>query len=83
MFAGLLGYDDLAEIEHITAPALLVWGDADGLVDRDMPTTLAERLRGAELLVYQGIGHTRGGRIRRASPSTSPSSRSDHCTRPE
>lgn len=58
MFAGLLGYDDLAEIEHITAPALLVWGDADGLVDRDMQTTLAERLRGAELLVYQGIGHT-------------------------
>lgn len=37
---------------------LLVWGDADGLVDRDMQTTLAEQLRGAELLVYEGIGHT-------------------------
>ena len=58
MFAGLLGYDDLAEIEHIAAPTLLLWGDADGLVDRDMQTTLAERLRGAELLVYHGIGHT-------------------------
>lgn len=58
MFAALLGYDDLAEISHITAPALLLWGDADGLVDRDMQTTLAEYLRGAQLLVYHGIGHT-------------------------
>lgn len=58
MFAGLLDYDDLAEIEHITAPTLLLWGDAEGLVDRDMQTTLAEHLRGAELLVYHGIGQT-------------------------
>jgi pimeloyl-ACP methyl ester carboxylesterase len=33
MFAGLLVYDALAEIEYITAPTLLVWGDADGLVE--------------------------------------------------
>jgi non-heme chloroperoxidase len=58
MFAGLLVYDDLAEIEYITAPTLLVWGDADGLVDRDMQTTLAERICSAELVVYRGIGHT-------------------------
>jgi len=58
MFAGLLAYDDLAEIEHIAAPTLLLWGDADGLVDHDMQTTLATRIRGAELLVYHGIGHT-------------------------
>lgn len=31
MFARLV-YDDLAEIEHIAAPTLLLWGDADGLV---------------------------------------------------
>lgn len=58
MFAGLLAYDDLDEIEHITAPTLLLWGDADGLVDRDMQSTLAGRIRGAELLVYRGVGHT-------------------------
>jgi non-heme chloroperoxidase len=58
MFAGLLAYDDLAEIEHITAPTLLLWGDADGLIDRGMQATLAERIRNAELLVYTGVGHT-------------------------
>lgn len=58
MFAGLLAYDDLAEIEHITAPTLLLWGDADGLVDRTMQATLTERIRGAELLVYADVGHT-------------------------
>ena len=58
MFAQLLAYDDLAEIEHITVPTLLLWGDADGVVGRDMQMTLAERIRPAELLIYQGIGHT-------------------------
>lgn len=58
MFAGLLAYDDLDEIVNISAPVLLVWGDADGLVDRDMQTTLARRIRFAELMVYHGVGHT-------------------------
>ena len=58
MFRGLLAYDDLPEIEHISAPALLLWGDADGLVDRRMQTMLIERLPSAELVVYPGVGHT-------------------------
>jgi non-heme chloroperoxidase len=58
MFAALQSYDDLAEIERITAPTLLLWGDADGVVDRDMQTTLADRIADAELLVYHGAGHT-------------------------
>ena len=58
LFVGLLAYDDLVELERITAPTLLVWGDADGLVDRDMQALLAERIGGAELLVYHGVGHT-------------------------
>ena len=58
MFAGLLAYDDLAEIEHLSVPALLLWGDADGLVDGDMQTLLVERIPHAELLVYPGVGHT-------------------------
>jgi pimeloyl-ACP methyl ester carboxylesterase len=58
MFADLSDYDDLGEIERIIAPTLLVWGDADGLVDRAMQTMLVERIRHAELLVYDGVGHT-------------------------
>jgi non-heme chloroperoxidase len=58
LFAALLAYDDLDEIDLITAPTLLVWGDADGLVDHEAQTTLAGRIEGAELLVYSGIGHT-------------------------
>jgi non-heme chloroperoxidase len=57
-FAGLLAYDDLSEIAQITAPTLLLWGDADDLVDRNMQTTLVERMSGAELFVYEGVGHT-------------------------
>ena len=58
MFTALLAYDDLHEIERITAPTLLVWGDDDRLVDRQTQTMLTERIRGAELLVYSGVGHT-------------------------
>jgi non-heme chloroperoxidase len=58
MFAGLLAYDDMDEVGRITAPTLLIWGDADDLVGRDMQDMLTERIRGAELLVYPGVGHT-------------------------
>jgi non-heme chloroperoxidase len=58
MFDGLLTYDDLGELDHITAPTLLVWGDADALVGGDMQTALAERIGGADLIVYEGVGHT-------------------------
>jgi pimeloyl-ACP methyl ester carboxylesterase len=58
MFADLLAYDDLAEIDHITTPTLLIWGDADALVDREMQNTLAARLTNAELTIYPGVGHT-------------------------
>jgi len=58
MFTELLAYDDLDEIDRITAPTLLVWGDADELIDHDMQITLAERIDGADLIVYEGVGHT-------------------------
>jgi pimeloyl-ACP methyl ester carboxylesterase len=58
MFAALLSYDDTAELRGITAPTLLIWGDADGLVGRDMQDSLAEQIRKAELMVYPGVGHT-------------------------
>lgn len=58
MFAGLLQYDDMSELGRISAPTLLVWGDADPLVARDRQEELAERIPGADLLVYPGVGHT-------------------------
>lgn len=58
MFAGLLQYDDMSELRRIRAPTLLVWGDADQLVARDRQDDLAERIPGADLLVYPGVGHT-------------------------
>ena len=58
MFDGLLTYDDLGELDHIAAPTLLVWGDADTLVGRDMQGALEARIGGAELIVYEGVGHT-------------------------
>ena len=58
MFAGLLNYDDLAELGRINAPTLLVWGGADALVARDMQDQLARLITACELLVYPGVGHT-------------------------
>lgn len=58
MFAGLLEYDDRAELALIAAPTLLVWGDADPLVSRQMQDQLVDSLRDAHLRVYSGVGHT-------------------------
>lgn len=57
-FAALLEYDDLDELGRITVPTMLIWGDGDELVGRHMQELLAERLLGADLRVYSGIGHT-------------------------
>jgi non-heme chloroperoxidase len=55
---GLLQYDDIAELGRIEAPTLLVWGDADAVVSRDMQDSLARLIPDAELLIYHGAGHT-------------------------
>ncbi len=57
-FAELLRYDDMTELPLIEAPTLLVWGDADALVSRDMQDHLARSIPNADLLVYPGVGHT-------------------------
>ena len=75
MFAALLSYDDLAELGGITVPTLLVWGDADGLVRRDMQHTLAERIHGAEFASTKASVTRHAGRTPPASLATSqPSS---------
>lgn len=57
-FAALLDYDDLDELGRITAPTMLIWGDGDALVGRQMQEQLADLIGSAELLVYSGVGHT-------------------------
>lgn len=57
-FAELLRYDDMTELPLIEAPTLLVWGDADALISRDMQDHLARSIPNADLLVYPGVGHT-------------------------
>ena len=58
MFDALLQYDDISELPRISAPSLLIWGNADGLATREMQEELVRLLRGAQLLEYKGIGHT-------------------------
>jgi pimeloyl-ACP methyl ester carboxylesterase len=57
-FSGLLEYDDLGELGRIEVPTVLVWGDADAVVAREMQDRLAHVIPHAELLVYHRVGHT-------------------------
>lgn len=58
MFADLLRYEDVDQLADIKAPTLLVWGDADQLINRETQDRLARSIPAADLLVYPGAGHT-------------------------
>lgn len=58
MFASLVEYDDTTELSQVKAPVMLVWGDADPLVSKEMQDQLVRAMPQAELTVYQGVGHT-------------------------
>jgi pimeloyl-ACP methyl ester carboxylesterase len=58
MFAQLLAYDDWAALPRITVPALLIWGNRDAVVSREMQDALVARVPNAALTVYAGAGHT-------------------------
>jgi pimeloyl-ACP methyl ester carboxylesterase len=58
MFAGLLAYDDQAELPLIEAQTLLIWGDGDTLVSQEMQHQLTGSIPAASLRVYSGVGHT-------------------------
>ena len=57
-FVALLDYDDLTDLPLINAPALLVWGELDALVSRDMQDQLMRCIPTVRLVVYPGVGHT-------------------------
>ncbi|MDQ6909304.1 MAG: alpha/beta hydrolase [Actinomycetota bacterium] len=58
MFTGLLHYDDVSELGRVAAPTMLIWGDADDLVTREMQEQLVRCIPGGQLVVYAGVGHT-------------------------
>jgi non-heme chloroperoxidase len=57
-FAALLDYDDIAALPRINAPTLLVWGENDAVVSRDMQDQMLRRIPTVDLVVYPGVGHT-------------------------
>jgi pimeloyl-ACP methyl ester carboxylesterase len=56
-FAGLLAFDDTADLPSIAAPTLLVWGGHDALFDRAHQDDLLTALPDARLVVYPDAGH--------------------------
>ena len=58
VLTALLAYDDVEELDRIAAPVLLVWGDADPLVDRAAQEDLLARLSTVELAAWPGVVHT-------------------------
>lgn len=56
-FAGLLAFDDTADLARITPPTLLVWGAHDGLFDRAEQDRLVAAIPHARLIVYPDAGH--------------------------
>lgn len=45
------------ETGHISVPTLMLWGAHDHLVPRQHQETLAGRIQGARLKIYEGTGH--------------------------
>jgi pimeloyl-ACP methyl ester carboxylesterase len=57
-FEGLLLEDYTTELRAIEVPTLIVWGDQDALIPRERQDELASGIPDAELVVYEGVGHS-------------------------
>lgn len=57
-FLALLDHDGARGLDRITAPTLLVWGDADQIIARADQDALLDALPRAALHVYPGFGHS-------------------------
>jgi pimeloyl-ACP methyl ester carboxylesterase len=55
--AGLLDDDPSAELAHLAAPTLVLWGDRDRVLPCEEQEELASRIPKARLGVYEGGGH--------------------------
>jgi len=56
-FEGLLEDHSSEELNRITVPTLIIWGDKDTTIPLGDQETLLKRIRGSRLLVYPGAGH--------------------------
>ncbi len=54
---GLIDANTIADLERITAPTLLIWGDQDPIIPRSDQDSILHRIRDARLMVYPGAGH--------------------------
>jgi non-heme chloroperoxidase len=56
-FTGFLEVDHVDGLAQLVAPALLVWGERDAFIPRDVQDELLEMLPDARLEVYENVGH--------------------------
>ena len=56
-FGGFLADNFSGELNKITAPTLIVWGDQDAFCPRRDQEMLAAAIAGSQLVVYAGAGH--------------------------
>jgi pimeloyl-ACP methyl ester carboxylesterase len=54
----MLAEDLSGELGAITAPTFLMWGDQDGLADRETQERISGAIPGAQLVIYRGCGHS-------------------------
>jgi non-heme chloroperoxidase len=57
LFLGFAELDQPDGAEELLMPALLVWGDQDAFIPREVQDELLETLPDARLRVYEGVGH--------------------------
>jgi pimeloyl-ACP methyl ester carboxylesterase len=51
-------YDDLqSTLPRLTAPALLIWGSKDPIMEEPVRKTLRDALPGAQVKIFDGLGH--------------------------
>ena len=54
---GVLAFDDAADLDRITAPTLVIWGEQDARFPRQEQERLVAAIPDARLLVYPQPGH--------------------------
>jgi pimeloyl-ACP methyl ester carboxylesterase len=58
VFQGFLATDDFtSQLERVSAPTLLAWGDRDTYALRSAQDRLLDAIRSARLVTYEGGGH--------------------------
>ena len=54
---GIISHDNSQELKRIDKPTLIIWGDKDIINARGDQEILQKSIKGAALIVYEGIGH--------------------------